>query len=146
MWSVLLLVNLSHLENKIYADHATTLYNYHRADIVRKPLLCWSQRRWLRWWDNYGSRYHSLSEGRMRLVILLNITNVLREKETYPSGLKLRKKRGSRDEGWGVDTKVWHEWVWGCRMKGPDTDADEPKREPILDPSEPRDHNSKSHR
>ena len=42
----------------------------------------------------------------MRLVILLNITNVLREKETYSSGLKLRKKRGSCDEGWGVDTKV----------------------------------------
>ena len=31
-------------------------------------------------------------------------------------------------------------------MKGPDTDADEPKMEPILDPSEPRDHSSKSHR
>lgn len=38
----------------------------------------------------------------MWLVILLNITNVLREKETYSSGLKLREKRGNCDggEGW----------------------------------------------
>ena len=31
-------------------------------------------------------------------------------------------------------------------MKGPDTDTDEPKMIPTLDPNEPRDHNSKSHR
>ena len=31
-------------------------------------------------------------------------------------------------------------------MKGPDTDADEPKMETTLNPNEPRDHNSKSHR
>lgn len=41
----------------------------------------------------------------MRLVILLNITNVLRE-ETYSNGPKLREKRGKCDGGVGVDTKV----------------------------------------
>lgn len=56
--------------------------------------------RCLRWWHNCGSRYHCLSEGRMRLVILLNITNVLRE-ETYSSGLKIREKRGKCDGGGG---------------------------------------------
>ena len=37
----------------------------------------------------------------MQLVILLNITNVLREKEIYSSGLNLREKRGNCDGGGG---------------------------------------------